>query len=212
MASMWLRFIDEKQFLTKSAISESDRDHQHRITWCSTCWINKKQTYTSIQIHELSVVYVSASVRRSAKKMWLRHYLVSTIHVRQGQQTDSPSNLYRNIFLREQDGRLKCQAQRAHNENLSIPFPLDVLQSFIVMLPSRFDGQDWDEIAASAFEHCAVTISFGAVAAVDVLTLKFSLIKLWIAIKRTTSTNLSVTLNSCAFVTVDCLKKLVLLQ
>lgn len=73
--------------------------------------------------------------------MRLRHYLVSTIRARAGQRTNTPAyNLYGNNFLSERDGAIKCQPRRAHNQKNAVSFTPDVLQSFIVMLLSRFDG------------------------------------------------------------------------
>lgn len=56
---------------------------------------------------------------------------------------------------------LKCQVQRVYNEKPAISFALDVLQSFIVMLLSRFDGWDWDEIvcrALSESSYCYIRV------------------------------------------------------
>lgn len=83
--------------------------------------------------------------------MRLRHYLVSTIRARTGRRTNTAAyNLYGNNFLWERDGVQKCQVRGAHIEKSFVPFAPDVLQSFIVMLLSRFDVRDWDEIAGGA--------------------------------------------------------------
>lgn len=77
----------------------------------------------------------------SAKKMRLRHYLVSTIRVRMGRRTNTRIICTEITFRGRGTARLKCQTRRTHNEKTAVSLSQDVLQSFIVMLLSRFDSE-----------------------------------------------------------------------